>query len=264
MQLFNIAIMSVKLQVLRCNRMMDLSLVTESKLRELRDMTGSPALRDELTRIKGGISIFYRSLSAGELARVRTTLLNDCRNCNYPVGVLIADGYQSKSGHFVVPTDGPNMPNLGAATVYNEDGAVMDEYVLPIAGKSVEAVPQYVGENLFSSKRVLRRERAMSGPYGEENEVDIESKGMMSLYAADSNSGSDFGSSLPDFLPPADESDNDSLCSSASYAVRLEATRAGAFIGSPSSKAYRSPSGAGRSSNALQKFQVQSDFQYGA
>jgi hypothetical protein len=52
--------MTVKLQVLRCNRMVDVSLVTENKLRELRDMLISPELRDDVTRVKGGLSVVRR------------------------------------------------------------------------------------------------------------------------------------------------------------------------------------------------------------
>jgi hypothetical protein len=58
--MFHMAIMTVKLQVLRCNRMVDVSLVTENKLRELRDMLISPELRDDVTRVKGGLSVVRR------------------------------------------------------------------------------------------------------------------------------------------------------------------------------------------------------------
>lgn len=49
--------MAVKLQILRCNRMTDISLVTENKLRELRDMVGTAALRDEITQVKANLSV---------------------------------------------------------------------------------------------------------------------------------------------------------------------------------------------------------------
>jgi Organic solute transport protein 1 len=249
LKLFNMATMAVKLQVLRCNRLMDMSLVTEGKLRELRDMTASPALRDELTRIKGGLSVFYGSLSAGELARVRTNLLNNYRKYNHPVGVLISFGFQSENGHFIIPTDGPNMQNLGAATVYCEDGSIMDEYVLPIAGKSVEAVPQYVGDNLFSATWVLRRQRGAAN-----NNMDAGcSRSEPSGYTGDSGSGTEYDNDLAACCV-ADDSDTDSVCSTASYAERLQATRAAAAgLGSPSAAGVHG-GGRGRSSDPIQDF----------
>lgn len=232
--------MSVKLQVIRCNRMTDVSLVTEGKLRELRDMTCTPALRDELTRVKGGISVFYGSLSAGELARVRITLLNEYRLHRHAVGVLVEDGFQAANGSFIIPTDGANMAALGSATVYWDDGTVLDEYVLPIAGKTVEAVPAYFGDNLFSPKRVLKRARARSGRLLEDDSdyeaSSVAASGDLDLDLAShshSYSRSHGYSQQPPSPPSGGESDSESVCSSASYATRLQATRAAAAVGSP-------------------------------
>lgn len=215
-----------------------MSLVTEGKLRELRDMTGTPALRDELTRVKGGVSVFYGSLSTGELARVRTTLLNEYRLLRHAVGVLIEDGFQATNGSFIIPTDGANMAALGSATVYGDDGAVLDEYVLPIAGKTVEAVPAYFGDNLFSRKRVLKRARARSGRLPEDDSdceaSSVAASGDLDLDLASHSHPRSHGHSQPPPSPPSGgESDGESVCSSASYATRLQATRAAAAVGSP-------------------------------
>jgi hypothetical protein len=210
----------------------------------------TPRLRDDVTRVKAGLSVFYSSLGVGELARLRTNLLNHFRKCNHPVGVLITDGFQVESGHLVVSTHGPNAPNLGAATVYNEEGTVMDEYVLPIAGKTVDAVPQYAGENLYSSKQVHRRTRGMAVPRpgcrasaALVSAVDMDgARSFVPPYAAESDSMSDFDRGLPDGAG-GDGSDIESVSSSASYAVRLEATRKTAAAGSPGAHLG---SGAGR------------------
>lgn len=270
LQLFNIALMSVKLQVLRCNRMTDVSLVTEAKLRELRDMTGSPALRDELTRVKGGISVFYGSLSTGELARVRTTLLNEYRLHRHAVGVLIEDGFQTANGAFIVPTDGANMAALGSATVYADDGAVLDEYVLPIAGKSVESVPAYVGDNLFSSKRVLKRARARSGRFPEDDsdcdsaaasgEADRESRSPSHSRSRSHPHSHSYSLQPPPSPPSGGESDGESVCSSASYATRLQATRAAAAVGSPRARG-RGDRPRGRASTQTMQ-QARTEFPY--
>lgn len=143
------------------------------------------------------------------------------------MGVLIADGYQVESGQLVVSTHGPNTPHLGAATVYNEEGAIMDEYVLPIAGKTVEALPPYAGENLFCSKKVQRRERLAEVPGAVDLNPGANDEGSaatMTPYHSDADSLSEFG-----HLEPAlDNSETESVSSSASYAVRLEAIRTNA------------------------------------
>jgi hypothetical protein len=56
-QLFHMAAMIVKLQALQCSFLLDMSHVTETKLRELREMVKSPDVKDEVTRVKGSISV---------------------------------------------------------------------------------------------------------------------------------------------------------------------------------------------------------------
>lgn len=232
--MFNMAIMSVKLQVLRCKQMLEISAVTENKMRVMRDMTGSPSLQDDVTRVKGGVSVFYSSLNIGELARVRCSVLNFFRKCNYPCSILIADGFQIENGHLVVPTNGPNAPNLGAASMYNEDGVVTDDYVLPIAGKGVEQLPPYIGENLYSSQRVSIRARnqglpsddhhqsnSMHSSSQERNEAVVMDSISLSRYKGDSDAHSDY--SRPSHLDAG--SDNESVSSATSYATRLEAAK---------------------------------------
>jgi hypothetical protein len=51
------AAMIVKLQALQCSFLLDMSHVTETKLRELREMVKSPDVKDEVTRVKGSISV---------------------------------------------------------------------------------------------------------------------------------------------------------------------------------------------------------------
>lgn len=225
------AIMSVKLQVLQCKQTAEISLVTERKLRALRDMTRSVALQDDVNRMIGCLSEFYGSLNTGEASRMRMSLLNFFRRCHYPVRVLIVDGFQSENGHLIVPTNGLNAQNLGVASLYNEDGAITDDYVLPIAGKGVEKSTPYHGENLYSAQKVGAREQNRSA--GMEDHVSAHSNfyekqqmdALQSLKSSRYNYSSDALSeySRPSVYEPS--SDNESVSSSASYALRLEASR---------------------------------------
>lgn len=224
----------MKLQVLQCKQTAEIGLVTENKLRALRDMTKSLALQDDVNRMIGCISEFYGSLNSGELSRMRMSVLSFFRRCHYPVRVLIADGFQSESGHLLAPTNGPNAQNLGAASLYNEDGAITDDYVLPIVGKGVEPSTPYYGENLYSPQRVSIRERNRSASakdmkdnlsahsnFYEKPELDA----LNFLHSSRYNYSSD---ALSEYSRPSvyeQSSDNESVSSSASYALRLEASR---------------------------------------
>lgn len=183
---------------------------------------------------------FYSSLSIGELSRLRTSLLNFFRESNFPVGALIADGYQADSGQLMVSTHGPNACNLGAATVYNEDGDVMDEYVLPIAGKNVADLSSYFGENLFCQKRVQERlARLYDADYYRNAELDnaigeedmSDSHGAFVRFGASesdretSPSSERFGVRGSQSASNVPSDDDSASSSSASYAARLEAIK---------------------------------------
>lgn len=133
---------------------------------------------------------FYSSLGVGETIRLRHTLLNLFGHVNQPIAALIAEGYQVsypcsspslqvpsqndacayslmcsdiseclccvqvEDGDLTVSVHGQNSTNLGATTVYNLEGTIVDEYVLPIAGKSGSETRLYDGPwNLFSHRK---------------------------------------------------------------------------------------------------------------
>lgn len=56
--------MAVKVQILRCNHLIDIVSVSEDKLREVRDILQSRKMREEATRLKDtflGVSVAYKS-----------------------------------------------------------------------------------------------------------------------------------------------------------------------------------------------------------
>lgn len=62
--------------------------------------------------------------------------------------------FKVENGDLTVSSYGPNSVNLGAAVIYNASGSVIDEYVIPIAGKTDIDSDPYVGPwNLYSPEK---------------------------------------------------------------------------------------------------------------
>lgn len=168
----------MKANLLRIGSVRDIVTVMNDKLNLLQRLFTNPHMREDISRVRSAMSIFYGSLSDGALSRVRSSQINVLRGIVVPVSTLINEGLQLETGHIVPKKTGPNTSKLGSHFSFAADGtksefpriqlADVDSCMLEAGGRPV------IGENIFERGREMELEgqqmRQDLGRFGDDEE----------------------------------------------------------------------------------------------
>lgn len=129
-KLFDLMMMGVKQQVLMCSQPSDLLLVTLNHLDALRMYATYPAI---LSQVEATLNLFrkvYCTMSLGELADVRRSLLDFVQDLHIRVSVFLKTKKQTPTGTFVISPGGYPVPQgsevPGCIRVFDDNGEILN------------------------------------------------------------------------------------------------------------------------------------------
>lgn len=143
--------MAVKVQVARLDIPEDILCMVSRKLLLLQQLINDVRLKEEISRKRNAVSLFYLDLSKGDLRRVRNSVLNGLRRVSIPVTMFIDEGLQLASGHVVPRRTGPTAKKLGLLRVFGAANDTKEERLLLAEAKTSAntASRDAIGENLY-------------------------------------------------------------------------------------------------------------------
>lgn len=159
-KVFVAACMSFKASLLRVDAAQDLVQVIDEKIELVQDLFTNPHMKDEIGRIRSAMKVFYGSVSAGGLNRIRCSQLNTFRTLSFPIGTLVNEGVQLETGHIIPRKSGGNSGNLGQCKKFGNDVAQKQERI-PLADMDPNShtLKPVRGENVFEHSREQRMSR---------------------------------------------------------------------------------------------------------
>ncbi|XP_068238782.1 protein OSCP1-like [Palaemon carinicauda] len=127
-KLFDLMLMGLKYQVLMCPQPLDLLLVTLNHLDALKSYASSTSVLAQVEDTLNLLIKVYCSMSVGELADIRRSLLDFVQDIHIRVSVFLKEGKQTPSGIFVINHGGSPAPQggevPGCIRVFDDKGEV--------------------------------------------------------------------------------------------------------------------------------------------
>eukprot|EP00173_Palmaria_palmata_P001737 Plantae.Rhodophyta-Palmaria_palmata.ctg2006.p1 GENE.Plantae.Rhodophyta-Palmaria_palmata.ctg2006~~Plantae.Rhodophyta-Palmaria_palmata.ctg2006.p1 ORF type:complete len:335 (+),score=48.73 Plantae.Rhodophyta-Palmaria_palmata.ctg2006:152-1006(+) len=160
-KVFLSACMSVKAFLIRVDAAQELVLVLDEKIELVQGLFTNPHIKNEIGRIRSAMKVFYGSVSAGGLSRIRCTQLNVLRTLTFPIGTLVNEGVQLETGHIIPRKSGGNSGNLGRCKKFDSDGPALVQERIPLADMNPNShtLKSVQGENFFEHSREQQMSR---------------------------------------------------------------------------------------------------------
>lgn len=160
-KVFLSACMSVKAFLIRVDAAQDLVLVLDEKIELVQGLFTNPHIKNEIGRIRSAMKVFYGSVSAGGLSRIRCTQLNVLRTLAFPIGILVNEGVQLETGHIIPRKSGGNSGNLGRCRKFGNGAPALVQEQIPLADMNPNShtLKSVRGENVFEHSRELQMSR---------------------------------------------------------------------------------------------------------
>ncbi|XP_076066677.1 organic solute carrier partner 1 [Oratosquilla oratoria] len=169
-KLYDLMVMALKYQMVKCPRPEDLLLITLNHLDAIRNFVTT---HNVITQVEAVYSLFlkvYRHMSAGALYDIRIALLGFLQDTAIRVSVFLKDGSQTPQGIFVLRSNGPVPSGVdvpGNVHVFDENGEVHQTFHF-VPGEQYSSSEQPGSLEIFGDRCTALGRNMYSSPEDEE------------------------------------------------------------------------------------------------